>query len=72
MPVLIGTVKDSELEDKQWTDKVFTGDNKKNAAALTFFARQQEMSMNNKAKGRKTTVDPQVGERLFMSTFREQ
>lgn len=28
--------------------------------------------MNNKAKGRKTTVDPQVGERLFMSTFREQ
>ena len=55
-----------------WTDKVFTGDNKKNIAALTFFARQQEMGMNNKVKGRKATVDPQVGERLFMTTFKDQ
>lgn len=51
---------------------MFTGDNKKNIAALTFFARQQEMGMNNKVKGRKATVDPQVGERLFMTTFKDQ
>ena len=33
---------DTQLEDAKWTDKVFTGDSCKNAAALTFYARQRE------------------------------
>jgi len=32
-----------ELEDIKWNDKVFTGDSSKNAAELTFYARQREM-----------------------------
>jgi hypothetical protein len=50
----------------KWNDKAFTGDSNKNAAALTFFARQREMdTMNDRYKGRSSTIDPAVGDRLF-------
>jgi len=55
-PTLISG-KATQLEASKWTDKVFTGDNAKNAAALTFYARQREMSHNEGTKGRQTTVD---------------
>ena len=47
--VTIGKPKDTHLEDSKWTDKIFTGDSQKNAAALTFFARQREIvAMNDR------------------------
>ena len=56
----------TQLEDEKWTDKVFTGDSHKNVAALTFHARQREMeTMNDRYKGRQTTVDPTIEEKLF-------
>ena len=52
-PVPLGKFKKTELDEKKWTDKVFTGDSDKNAAALTFHARQREMNtMNDRYKGR--------------------
>ena len=49
----MGKPKNFQLEDQKWTDKVFTGESSKNAAALTFFARQREMeTMNDRYKGR--------------------
>lgn len=35
MPAQIGKKKETELEDPQWTDKVFTGDNPKLTAYLS-------------------------------------
>ena len=66
VPVLIAN-KGCELEADKWNEKVFTGDNSKNAAALTFYARQREM---DKTKGRQKTIDPQVGDRLFHTSYK--
>jgi len=71
VPVLIGAKKETNLEEPKWTDNVFTGDNAKNAAALTFYAREREQKQNGDKKGRKTTVDETVGERLFRSSIKE-
>ena len=60
----------NELEETKWNDKVFTGDTSKNTAELTFFARQREMQKSDKLPGRKKTVDPNVGERLFRSSIK--
>lgn len=58
--------REAQLEDVKWNDKAFTGDSSKNAAALTFFARQREIeTMNDRYKGRQSTIDPKVHERLF-------
>jgi len=65
VPVLIASKRVAELEEVKWSDKVFTGDSCKNAAELTFYARQREMQKGDKQPGRKKTVDPTVGERLF-------
>lgn len=35
----MGKPKKVQLEDEKWTDKVYTGDSYRNAAALTFHAR---------------------------------
>lgn len=45
--------REAQLEDMKWNDNAFTGDSAKNAAQLTFFARQREMdTMNDRYKGR--------------------
>ena len=69
MPVLIGSRKLAELEENKWSDKVFTGDNSKFVAQLTFYARQREMQKSDKLPGRKRTIDSTVGERLFRTTM---
>ena len=52
-PVLMARPREAQLEDLKWNDKAFTGDSAKNAAQLTFFARQREIdSMNDRYKGR--------------------
>ena len=62
----------THLEDSKWTDKVFTGDSDKNTAALNFFARQRELAtQNDRYKGRQTTVDPTVTERLFRNEYKK-
>lgn len=70
--VKIGNPTMTHLEDAKWTDKVFTGDNDKNTAALNFFARQREQAtQNDRYKGRQTTVDPTVTERLFRNEYKK-
>lgn len=70
--VKIGAPKMTHLEDVKWTDKVYTGDSDKNTAALNFFARQREMeTKNDRYKGRQTTVDPTVTERLFRNEYKK-
>ena len=65
--VAIAKPKITQVEETKWNDKVFTGDTAKNAATLTFFARQREMNtMNDRYKARQTTVDPTITERLFI------
>ena len=63
--MLIASKKVSELEELKWTDKVYHGDTAKNTAALTFYARQRDMTNMAAGKGRIITVDPNVEERLF-------
>jgi hypothetical protein len=70
VPVLIASKRVTELEDTKWNDKVFTGESNKNAAELTFYARQREMQKNDKLPGRKKTIDPTVGERLFRTSIK--
>lgn len=69
--MLIATKRATELEENKWTDKVFTGDNCKTTAELTFHARQRELQNNDVLAARKKTVDPTVGERLFRTTMRQ-
>lgn len=62
--------REAHLEDIKWSDKVFTGDNAKNTATLTYQARQRELdTMNDRYKGRVASVDPTVHERLFRNQF---
>ena len=68
---MIANDKKTHLEDEKWTDKVFTGDPNRNAAALTYYARQREMEKNDKNKGRGKTLDPTVGDRLFRTTYKD-
>lgn len=65
-PIKIGSTREAQLEDVKWNDKAFTGDTARNTATLTFQARQRELeTMNDRYKGRTTSVDPTVHERLF-------
>lgn len=66
----MGLVREAQLEDIKWNDKAFTGDSAKNTATLTFQARQRELeTMNDRSKGRQSSVDPTVYERLFRNQF---
>ena len=66
----MGKTREAQLEDIKWSDKVFTGDSAKNTATLTFQARQRELeTMNDRYKGRTSSVDPTVHERLFRNRF---
>lgn len=67
---MIASKRLNELEDMKWNDKVFTGESNKNAAELTFYARQREMQKSDKMPGRKKTIDPLVGERLFRTSIK--
>lgn len=53
-PVQIGKKKENELEEEQWTDKVFTGDNPKLTAFLSGKARDREAIFNADYKKRRT------------------
>ena len=69
-PIKMGKTREAQLEDIKWTDNVFTGDSAKNTATLTFQARQRELeTMNDRYKGRTSSVDPTVHERLFRNRF---
>ena len=71
--VQIGKKVETELEANKWTDKVFTGDTNQNAAALTYYARQREMNnTNERYKGRQSTCDDAVGNRLLYQPGRYQ
>ena len=71
VPVMISNAKQTQLEAEKWTDKVFTGDPDRNNATLTFGARDREMKKNDKLKGRVTSLDPTVGDRIFRTTYKE-
>ena len=65
-PIKMGMVREAQLEDIKWNDRAFTGDSAKNTATLTYQARQRELeTMNDRYKGRQSSVDPTVHERLF-------
>ena len=40
--IQIAKPKEGQFEKTVWSDKVYTGDNDKNTATLTYFARQRE------------------------------
>jgi Ca2+-binding EF-hand superfamily protein len=60
IPVLIANKKTFELEDQVWNEKPFNGDTNKNAAEMTYHARQRDLIKNDQQMGRKKTVDPNV------------
>ena len=51
--VQIGKTKEAQLEEVQWTDKVFTGDNPKLTAFLSGQARERETLFNPDYKQRR-------------------
>jgi hypothetical protein len=65
----MGMVREAQLEDMRWNDKAFTGDSAKNTATLTFQARQRELDTMTDRKGRQSSVDPTVHERLFRNKY---
>ena len=59
-PVMnISKLRYTQLEDQQWTDNKFVGDNKKINAEHSFFARQRdyELNKNHSVTGRKRAQD---------------
>ena len=67
--VMVSKPKEGQFEKTIWSDKVFTGDNNKNAATLTYYARQREQKQaaNDRIKGRVANEDGTVFDRLYKS-----
>lgn len=64
-PERIANLREAQLENTRWSDKIFTGDSVKNAALKTYAARAKEIESNDKDGKRKRTVDEMVATRLF-------